>query len=60
MRVNEERKGLRVMNCIVIGTFGEKGLEGGENMFMTGWNMVLKPEFMLRKKPLKAPPLNPN
>jgi len=43
------------MNCMDRGTFGEKGLEGGENMLMTGRNMVLKPEFMLRKKPPRKP-----
>ena len=41
-------------------TFGVKGLEGGENMFMTGWNMDRKPLLTLRKKPLKAPPRKPN
>ena len=47
------------MNCTGYGTFGEKGLEGGENMLWTGRNMVLKPLFMLRKKPLK-PFMKPN
>ena len=32
---------------------GPNGLDGGENMFITGWNMVLNPLFMLLKKPLK-------